>query len=313
MFRTTLLFLCILFNPGINTAGSLDTALNASQPQFPSQNPSQPQKEEYRYRLTIAAIFQNEGRFLREWIEYYTMMGVEHFYLYNNFSEDNFEEVLAPYVASGLVELINWSLPNENVDIYTPTQLSAYSDAISKGESEWMIVLDLDEFFVPAHCNTLLELIDQHKNEDIGGIVIPWVAFGTSYVPRIPDDKLLIETLLLNDGPCWKGPLHEIWSTPFYKSIIRPHVVNYVFSPHVFAYYPGYRHELLSTEVAQVNHYWVRDEEFFYNVKIPRRERWGVPANAMIQMAEELNRETDYHLSIQRFVPKLRKRLGFQK
>ena len=312
MYRTALLILCLFFGPVIIQAGCLSNALTSVQSQISDQSSPPNFSNNHRYRLTVAAIFQNEGRFLREWIEYYILMGVEHFYLYNNFSDDNFEEVLAPYITSGLVELIDWSLPVDNVGSYIYAQLSAYSDAISKGESEWMALIDIDEFFVPTHCDTLLELLKQHQENDIGGIIIPWVMFGTSYVPHIPDDKLLIETLLLNDGPNWKGPLHKIWNTALYKSIVRPDVVCRVYSPHIVSYYTGYRHELLSTDEAQTNHYWVRDEDFFYNIKIPRCERWGTPATQVIQKAEGYNHKTDYHLSIQRFVPELRKRLGFQ-
>ena len=41
----------------------------------------QPEK---KYFLAICAIFKNEGKFLKEWLNYYLLAGVEHFYLYNN-------------------------------------------------------------------------------------------------------------------------------------------------------------------------------------------------------------------------------------
>ena len=46
--------------------------------------------------LALVAIFSNDGRFLKEWIEFYLIQGVEHFYLYNHLSQDNFKEVLKP-------------------------------------------------------------------------------------------------------------------------------------------------------------------------------------------------------------------------
>ena len=42
------------------------------------------------YYLSILAIFKNEAMNLKEWIEHYILNGVEHFYLINNGSTDNF-------------------------------------------------------------------------------------------------------------------------------------------------------------------------------------------------------------------------------
>ena len=47
-----------------------------------------------KYRISICGIFKNEAPFLKEWIEFHEMIGIEHFYLYNNNSDDNFEEIL---------------------------------------------------------------------------------------------------------------------------------------------------------------------------------------------------------------------------
>ena len=44
------------------------------------------------YELGIVAIFRNEAKNLREWIEYHRLAGVEHFWLYNHGSTDNWNE-----------------------------------------------------------------------------------------------------------------------------------------------------------------------------------------------------------------------------
>ena len=53
-------------------------------------------KNLFLYDLAVVAIFKNEGRYLDEWLAYHLLAGVEHFYLYNNDSSDNYKEVLAP-------------------------------------------------------------------------------------------------------------------------------------------------------------------------------------------------------------------------
>src|SRR5579883_479648 len=61
-----------------------------------------------KYNLSIVAIFRNEKPYLREWIEYHRLVGVDHFYLYNNKSSDGSLEVLSPFIARGIVTLIDW-------------------------------------------------------------------------------------------------------------------------------------------------------------------------------------------------------------
>ena len=65
-------------------------------------------KREMKYRLSLCLIFKNEAPFLKEWIDYHTIVGVDHFYLYNNNSDDNYKEVLEPYIRQGIVTLIEW-------------------------------------------------------------------------------------------------------------------------------------------------------------------------------------------------------------
>ena len=61
-----------------------------------------PRIEPTRY-LSAVAIVKNEGRYLREWLEFQRLMGAEHVYLYDNGSTDSTDEVLAPFVAEGLL------------------------------------------------------------------------------------------------------------------------------------------------------------------------------------------------------------------
>ena len=61
--------------------------------------------------LYVCAIFKNETPYLKEWIEFHRIVGVEKFILYQNNSVDDYRYVLDPYVAEGIVELIDWNIP----------------------------------------------------------------------------------------------------------------------------------------------------------------------------------------------------------
>ena len=146
-----------------------------------------------KYRISVCGIFKDEGPFLKEWIEFNKMVGVEHFYLYNNNSSDNFLDVLAPYVESGLVTYIDFP--------YDQAQIKAYKHFYEnyKNETQWVSFLDIDEFFVPLSHNNLNEWIKEYENFPV--IQIYWKMFGTSGLMNHDRDKLVIEQY----HTCWNS------------------------------------------------------------------------------------------------------------
>ncbi|MBR0060195.1 MAG: glycosyltransferase family 92 protein, partial [Selenomonadaceae bacterium] len=100
-------------------------------------------KNLFLYDLAVVAIFKDEGKYLKEWLNYHLLAGVEHFYLYNNDSSDDYAEVLAPYVKANVVTLTDF--PGRL------TMFPAYNDAIEKFrfDCRYMAFIDLDEFIFP--------------------------------------------------------------------------------------------------------------------------------------------------------------------
>lgn len=128
-------------------------------------------KREMKYRLSLCLIFKNEAPFLKEWIDYHTVVGVDHFYLYNNNSDDNYKEVLEPYIRQGIVTLIEWPYQN--------SQLKAYKHCYEnfRNETNWISFLDADEFFVPKYELTIIDWLNRFAQYP--AIVIHWTMFGT--------------------------------------------------------------------------------------------------------------------------------------
>ena len=79
-------------------------------------------KNLFPYDLAVVAILKNEGRYLKEWLDYHLLAGVDHFYLYDNDSTDNYKEIIAPYVEAGLVT--SKFFPGKKM------QLEAYDEAV---------------------------------------------------------------------------------------------------------------------------------------------------------------------------------------
>ena len=74
--------------------------------------------------LAVCAIYRDEAPFLREWIEFHRLVGVDRFFLYDNGSVDDGRSVLAPYEDEGLVVRQEW--------LRFPGWRSAYSDCLSE-------------------------------------------------------------------------------------------------------------------------------------------------------------------------------------
>ena len=94
--------------------------------------------------IAIVAPFLNEAEYLPEWIAFHLLVGVDHFYLYDNGSTDDFRKVIASPLAEGAVTVVPWRAFVRGMD----TQLSAYAHAVANfGPAfEWFLFVHVDEF-----------------------------------------------------------------------------------------------------------------------------------------------------------------------
>jgi len=269
-----------------------------------------PPTKKYQWDLALCAVFQNEARFIKEWIDFHKLVGVQHFYLFNNLSTDHYLTILQPYLTSGEVELFDW--PYEAVDErdWNTVQCSAYEKAIdlSKGKARWLAILDLDEFLFSTQTDNLVNFLA--KYEGYGGLAVNWQLFGTSHVSCIPEGKLMIEMLTM------KAPAHYSENI-FVKSIVHPHLVKSCKDPHFLTFLPGFYEvnphgdkvsqstsPYIDVSTIRINHYWSRDEVYFYGIKCPRRQKWREGFQGQLERLNNLNQVSCNE--ILRFVPKLK-------
>lgn len=266
-----------------------------------------------KYDLSICAMFQNEAEYLKEWIEYHRLLGVQRFYLYNNNSTDNYEQVLKPYIKEGIVELTNWPSPPDLE--WIPYQKKAYNHCIGKTtyQTRWLAIIDVDEFIVPHKHNNLLDFLKTYEN--MGGVMISWQFFGTNGLKSIPSNQLMIESLTK------KAFVDHVWNRN-YKCIVKPHRVK-KYLVHGGYYISGY-HAVTTrgyggvqppiVDEIQINHYWTRAEDWWWDVKVPRRTRY-VGKTYTVEESEAIfasfNKISD--TSILRFVPDVKKKITMGK
>jgi hypothetical protein len=269
-------------------------------------------QKKYPCELSIAAIFQNEASYLKEWLEFHKLIGCQHFYLFNHLSTDHFQEVLKPYKEQGLVTLIEWPFPAANLEIWNDIQCKAYEYALklAKHQTKWLAFIDTDEFLFSVNEDNLANTLKAY--ESFAGVCVNWQIFGTSGVAKIPSDELLIENLYKKAPENYPSNLHV-------KSIVRPEAVASCQNPHnvIFKWryfqvdtlknkFEGPFSPTIVNEKLRINHYSMRDEHYLYGPKLSRQKAWGQGNNIINNNNVQIcNSMTD--TSIQRFIPKLKK------
>lgn len=257
--------------------------------------------------LAICAIFKNEAPYLKEWIEYHRIIGVEHFYLYDNGSQDGGRDVLEPYIQKKEVTWINW--PNQGQEkwhdrpwawVHT-TQVSAYEHAfeIAKSETKWIAAIDIDEFLVPHQTNSMIQLLEDH--DAYPALEVSWEIFGTSHVAAIPPRSLMIDLLRK------KAPSHCSWNAQC-KTILKPtYYKRFVWPPHRSELLCDQKPFSLEKTILTLNHYICRaDEEFQQRIRNRETILNGSLTEAEMQILKHLgNEEEDLPCGIQRFIPLL--------
>lgn len=266
----------------------------------------------YEYNLAVCTIFKDCSPYLKEWIEFHRLAGVEHFYLYDNSSTDHPRRVLKKYIEKGIVTLVEW--PNREEKqwgdqvmawVWT-TQLPAYDHgcALAMKRAKWLAFIDSDEFLVPMISLNLSDFLAAH--EDAPGICLNWAVYGTSDVYEIPPKRLMIE--LLTKRAKLDDPINV-----HTKSIVRPEqYAGWSWATHACHYQNGASAYFAPREEARVNHYINRTVKFFYDHKVKNKEKvdnvkWREEYTQ--QFLRLGNEEEDR--TMDRFIPKLRKRMGF--
>jgi hypothetical protein len=136
--------------------------------------------------LSAGAIFRDEAPYLAEWIGFHRLVGVEHFYLYDNGSSDRPEAVLEPFLAQGLVTLVPWPVP-----FHEHAARRAYADCLerARGRSRWLTCLDLDEFLFSPRSATLPPVLREY--EFAPGVVVRWQVYGSSGHERASSEPVI--------------------------------------------------------------------------------------------------------------------------
>ncbi len=183
--------------------------------------------------------------------------GVDHFYIYDNDSPDNFKEVLQPYIDAGIVTYIFY--PG------TGRQVEAYMEAFKTHRffCRYMAFIDADEFIFPQEDKSIVEVADEFFNaeKNLSGIQIDWMMYGSNFLETADYSKGVLERFTRRAEKTF----------PSVKTIANPRKINYLTTPHYMFYFFG-TSEIISniakgqkgvSDKILINHYQLKSREEF--------------------------------------------------
>lgn len=264
-----------------------------------------------KYHISICGCFKNEARFFKEWIEYHQMIGVEHFYLYNNNSDDNYQEVLQEYIDKGVVTLEQYP--------EVPVQPGAYQHWYKtyRHETDWVTFLDMDEFYVPLKHDTLTGWLKTHDRYPL--LLVYWKMFGTSGIMKHDESKLCAEQYTVS-WPKLDAIGKQFYNTNYDLVSIERGSMHYMkVRYHGFKIPPmnGYGHFVQAGihrsnakyPDMQLNHYWSKAFDI-YELKHKRgSSAFGKSWKTFDQFCWHENHNTSSDFAIYRFLVQLKLRM----
>lgn len=215
-----------------------------------------------KQKIACCAIMKNESPYIHEWVAHYTSLGFDQIFVYENDSSDRTATLLKTLDKSGSLTFTPWP----SLDKKSP-QISAYEDAISRTDADWMLFCDADEFLVLNKHEDVHQFMEGF-GDDVSSVCLNWRIFGSSGHEK-RTKGLVLERFQQCSEPDFPINRHV-------KSFVRPSAVKemhihapvttgkqvysdgqeFVFSTGEQGISPEIR-----TDVAVINHYFTRSKE----------------------------------------------------
>jgi Glycosyltransferase family 92 len=219
-----------------------------------------------KYYLSILAPVRFENDYIEEFVAYYLLHGVNHFYFYDNDPAFPLKKILKNYLT--YCTIIEY--PGNGI------QFEVYSNWLNnfKNESEWVAVFDIDEFILPKSHDYLIDFVKEFDKKGADSIGINWMIFGNSSHKTKPKG-LIINNYTFSEGKQHKN-IKSITRTKKIKLLNHPHFAElFWFGKRVNAHFKKLKasseNHTDTTDIIQLNHYYTKSDEE-YSVKINRNQ-----------------------------------------
>lgn len=258
--------------------------------------------------LAMCCIVKDEGPYIKEWVQYHSLIGVEHFFIYDNGSTPPVRESLGSPAGTPRVTILN--TPNRAM------QLPAYNHCLAEfgGNFKWMAFIDVDEFICLNGGTDLRTLLAEY--EPYAALALSWRTFSSNGHETRPEGPVIAQ---------YTRYLKE--ESSHIKSIVQPRKTAGCRNAHAFEYLNGEccvdegfnpvpggaPFWLPSHKRAWVNHYYYKSREDFA-AKLARGSndiaQEKLPVWSMESFDRHLARPAFPDKTITRLVPRLKAALS---
>jgi hypothetical protein len=214
------------------------------------------------YYLSVGAMFKNESHSMKEWLDHYVLHGVEHFYLIDDGSTDEYMNILQPYIDKGIVSLF---VVQEAY--YLGRQRNLYNRCILPHikETKWLLMVDLDEYVWSTKELRLDNILREQGFEKYGQIQMKEALFGSNGHETQP--QRIVESFTKRCHEFRGGKYKYFVNSSFEFSSLNIHHADfteshYVNDSSVFI--------IVFPEYFILNHYNCQSREFWDQVKCTR-------------------------------------------
>ncbi|AES64711.1 putative Glycosyltransferase family 92 [Medicago truncatula] len=174
-----------------------------------SQKPARRRKP---HELCICTMLRNQARFIKEWVMYHAKIGVERWFIYDNNSDDDIENVIGFLQTAGYN--VTWHLW-----AWVKTQEAGFAHCALRAQSscEWVGFIDVDEFFNVKIQGGLKHVIwhySKSRDNNVAEIRTSCYSFGPSGLKEVPREGVMM------------GYTCRLAERERHKSIVRPDALN---------------------------------------------------------------------------------------
>lgn len=210
-----------------------------------------------QHQMCVCTMLRNQASFLKEWIIYHTRIGVQRWFIYDNNSLDDIDDVIKVLSMDGNINVTRHVWP------WIKTQEAGFAHCALRAREvcEWVGFIDVDEFF---HLPTGMSLLDILRNQStsanskVAELRVSCHNFGPSGLKHVPTQGVTM------------GYNCRMIAPERHKSIVKPEALNstLINVVHHFHLKPEFRYANMDRNVLVINHYkyqvWDVFKEKFY-------------------------------------------------
>ncbi|KAL6994425.1 hypothetical protein U1Q18_012528 [Sarracenia purpurea var. burkii] len=224
-----------------------------------------------QHQICVCTMLRNQAKFFQEWVMYHTRIGVQRWFIYDNNSDDNINDLIGSLVDA------NCNI-TRHVWPWIKTQESGFAHCAlrARDSCEWIGFIDVDEFLHLPSGLSLNDVVEnQARHSKVGELRVKCHNFGPSGHKRVPVKGVMV------------GYTCRMTTPERHKSIVRPEaldstLINVV---HHFHLKDGFKYANVNRSVMVINHYkyqvWEVFKEKFYRRAATYVSDWQEKENVM--------------------------------